>query len=147
MKPKFFLIGFLLLSILAFSMTVRAASYSWEVPEDTLFVYEIKSFDPDQADDVFVDDDPEAILGEDAEDGAMMARMITDVEEIEDFDGDAVEDDPGWEIDGWLWKYNSWTTNEDDFEDPEADDVDTFEDWKGNRPQIDDVLVLGVMIE
>ena len=84
MKTKHFLIGFLMLSLIAFSTLVQGAS-TWEVEEDKLFIYEITSWDEDLAEDVYVNDDIEYMLGEDAEVGAMKAQMITDVDEIDDF--------------------------------------------------------------
>jgi hypothetical protein len=103
---------------------VQGAS-TWEVEEDELYVYEIKSFDEDLAEDVFVNDDIEDILGEDAEVDAMMAQMITDVDEIDDFNDDATEDDPGWEFEGWRW-IAGWTDDEEDFEDPDASDITEY---------------------
>ena len=126
MKTKYFLIGFLLLTLIAYSTSVQGAS-TWEVEEDKLYIYEIKSFDEDLADDVFDTDNIEDVLGEDADIDAMRAQMITDADEIEDFNGDATEDDPGWEFDGWVW-VGDWMNDEDDFEDPEVPDIMEYSD-------------------
>ena len=128
MKSKYFLVGFLFLILISFSTTVQGAS-TWEVEEDKLYIYEIASFDEDLAEDVFVNDDIEDILGEDAEVDAMKAQMTTDVDDIDDFNGDATEDDPGWELEGWVW-VAPWTDDEDDFEDPEVPDIAEYSNWK-----------------
>jgi hypothetical protein len=127
MKSKYFVVGFLLLILFSFSTMVRGAD--WEVEEDELYIYEIKSFDEDLAEDVFVNDDIEDILGEDAEVDAMTAQMITDVDEIDDFNNDATEDDPGWAIEGWIW-IADWTNDEEDFEDAEVPDISEYSNFR-----------------
>ena len=124
LKSKYILVGFLLLILFSFCTMVRGAS-TWEVEEDELYIYEIASFDEDLAEDVFVNDDIEDILGPDAEVDSMKAQMITDVDETDDYNNDATEDDPGWVIEGWFWS-EDWTDDEEDFEDPDSSDITEF---------------------
>lgn len=130
MKSKTFLVIMFLLCLVSFTTVVQGANdYTWEVPEDNLFIYEIKSFDEDLAEDIFVNPDIEDVLGEDAEIGAMKANMITDIDDIDDFNNDATEDDPGWEFEGWFWSAE-WTDNEEDFDDPDTSDITEFSGWR-----------------
>lgn len=130
MKSKKFLTLFIFVSFICSSAFVQGSTdYAWEVEEDKLFIYEIRSFDEDLADDVYVNSDIEDLLGAGAEVGYMKANMITDVDEIADYNNDGTEDDPGWEIDGWFWS-EEWTDQEDDFEDPEDSEIFKFSGWK-----------------
>ncbi|TXT58864.1 MAG: hypothetical protein BAJALOKI2v1_290020 [Promethearchaeota archaeon] len=105
------------------------ADYDYNVPEDELFIYEIKSYDEDVAEDVFVDPDIEVVLGEDAEIGAMFAVEIKDVDDIDNFAGKSGAVD-GYQFEGWFWNYFDpsvgWTDDEDDFEDPDESDIQEF---------------------
>ncbi|TXT57068.1 MAG: exported protein of unknown function [Promethearchaeota archaeon] len=126
MKSKNSVVIFMLFCLVSFSTAALGASdYSYGVSEDELFIYEIKSYDEDLAEDAFVNPDIEDALGQGAEVGAMTATMITDIDDIDDYNNDATEDDPGWQIEGWYWN-TEWTEDEEDFDDPDSSDIWEF---------------------
>lgn len=110
--------GFILLSLVAFSMPTRAADYNLGVAKDDEMISEIKSFDEDLADDYLGEDDIEDVIGKDAEVGAKKKEVVTKIEEVDDLTSkDDGKDCDGWEVDIDEW---DWTTK--DFKDDPDDD-------------------------
>ena len=125
MEKKHLLVLTLILGFFANGVFVCGATYEYSVQEDSLYKYEIKTFDAALADQVFKDNDGiEDLLGDGAEVGAMKARMMTNIIEVDDLISkkDGVTKVEGWEIDMWIWTAE-WTTNEEDFEDPEVSKI------------------------
>jgi len=125
MKTKYFLVGFLLLSMFAFSSSVKAAESTLKIAEDDELIWEIKTLDEDALEEYLdIDGDDlelyiEMEYGEDAEVGAQRKWLIKGIEEEDVWNFDAEEVD-GWEIEVDVW---FWTDDPDDFDDdPDIED-------------------------
>jgi len=140
MKTKYFLLGFMILSIFAFSASVKAADYAVGVAEDDVYIWKVKTWDiPAYADyfDMKEGDVEDMLVDEfDTKDlvGLMMQITITKIEEDE-------PDDDIVKITYDMWDH---TDDKDDFED-DADDEDLVEYLYLDPDDLgDDVSVFGL---
>ncbi len=114
MKPKTFMLTFVVFSLFTLSVMVQAAqaaAYSIEIKKGDKFVWEIKSFNKALSDKVFGEDSVEDLLNaKDIDVGATTQNVIKEVEEEDDY---------------WLLTYDDWdfTMKQKDLED-DADDKD-----------------------
>lgn len=123
MKTKF-LVTILLISWFALPVFTTASENTYEigVSEGDQFVYELKSWDDDLAEEYLGTNDTVCELGSGAEVGAFFAWKAVDIDQSDDIPSiKRLGDVSGWEIRIEIWH---WTTDRSEFEGSEDDDKD-----------------------
>ena len=127
MKVKCFLVCFIALIFVSFSITVRAAddfTRELKVKEDDRFVYILTTWNDDLAEDHLGSDDPEDELGTGAEKDKKFCYEVDDIDRVDDL--------YSWDdftyVDGWIVELDYWGWTDDSSEfDEERDSDEIFE--------------------
>ncbi len=112
-----------LISLLAVSFSVYAASDDYKIVENTLYIYEIQSLNEELIEKVFVDDKV-INLGENPEIGLIRAHNVTNIEWQKDYNS-LTGTHNVWKVEFWYWNWLSegWTDDEEDFVNPDESKI------------------------
>jgi len=121
MKAKYFLLGFLLLTMFAFSGMVRAADYEIGFEEDDEFIWDCTICNEEEMEDIFTKDWDAEGVSEDIEKGKKMKIVITETnDDLKGYSSVTGKNETalGVKFDWW-----TWTDNGDDWGDEDYEDV------------------------
>jgi len=115
LKAKYFVLGLLIFSSIAFSSSVQAAGYELAIKEDDEFIWTLNTLDENGMQDIWGDNWDDDDMWRHAEQGA---RMKAEIDKVDDKDSDTYSD-----ITYLTYEYDVWY-----FDDYEGDKFGTKDD-------------------